>query len=112
MTKSKHASKNLTLNDWLVVIAFCDANPNMTQEEIVEHFAKLLIGALKFTQSTLSCHLSKEGQEPDSRANSCRMQMLLWHIEHEHKLLYGQMLNDALSSGAHIWRKGVSLSMD
>lgn len=112
VTKPKHASKNLTLNDWLTVIAFCDANPNMTQEEVVEHFAKLPMGALKFTQSTLSRHLSKEGRETDqgkllqnaNALSACRARvvtrpdvercLVIWcsHMEEKGELVNGPML--------------------
>ena len=53
---------NLTLQDWLVIFAFIDAHPTLSQEQVVDHFSSLEKGALKFTQSTLSCKIK---QRPD-----------------------------------------------
>ena len=61
----KHARSNLTLNDWLTVVAYHDSHPNVSQQEVVEHFAQLREGSLKFNQSNLSRHLSKKGCEHD-----------------------------------------------
>lgn len=66
ISKSKHASKNLTLFDWLTVVAYCDTNPSLTQEEIVKYFANKEDGALIFSQPTLCRHLSKKGREADN----------------------------------------------
>lgn len=65
ITKSKYASQNLTLGDWLEVVAFCDENPSRTQEDIVNYFANRDSGALLFSQASLCRHLSKEGREAD-----------------------------------------------
>jgi hypothetical protein len=50
-----HQCDNLTLQDWLTIFAFIDAHPTLSQERVVDHFSSLEKGALKFTQSTLSC---------------------------------------------------------
>ena len=50
---------NLTLKDWLTVFAFIDTHPTLSQERVVDHFSSLENGALKFTQSTLSCKIKQ-----------------------------------------------------
>ncbi|THH15958.1 hypothetical protein EUX98_g9379 [Antrodiella citrinella] len=54
---------NLTLHDWLTVVAFVNAHPAMSQAAIVQHFATLADGALLFSQAALSRKL-----KPDMRA--------------------------------------------
>ncbi|KIK82214.1 hypothetical protein PAXRUDRAFT_154283 [Paxillus rubicundulus Ve08.2h10] len=51
------SSENLTLNDWLMVVAYIDACPSIPQANVVNHFKTLKSGALIFTQSTLFCKL-------------------------------------------------------
>ena len=60
---------NLTLQDWLIVFAFVDAHPTLSQERVVDHFSSLEKGALKFTQSTLSRKI-KQRQDLEERVNS------------------------------------------
>jgi len=60
---------NLTLQDWLIVFAFIDAHPTLSQEQVVDHFSSLENGALKFTQSTLS-HKIKQQLELEERVDS------------------------------------------
>jgi hypothetical protein len=50
---------NLTLQDWLTVFAFINAHPTLSQKRVVDHFSFLKKGALKFTQSTLSCKIKQ-----------------------------------------------------
>jgi len=65
--QSTHAHKNLTLHDWLMVVDYHDKHKPISQQDIVAHFAKRPEGALIFTQSSLSRHLSKKGQEEDQK---------------------------------------------
>ncbi|KIY48774.1 DDE-domain-containing protein [Fistulina hepatica ATCC 64428] len=51
--------QNLTLNDWLTVLAFVDKHKDMTQAEIVAHYGSLREGRLIFTQGTLSRKLAQ-----------------------------------------------------
>ena len=44
---------------------YLDSNQPISQEEVVKHFAGRSDGALKFSQSALSRHLSKKGREED-----------------------------------------------
>ncbi|KAJ7889326.1 hypothetical protein B0H14DRAFT_3711070, partial [Mycena olivaceomarginata] len=46
--------KNLTLYDWMNVLAFVDDHPGMSQDAITAHFKTLHTGALVFSQETLS----------------------------------------------------------
>ncbi|KAG8217064.1 hypothetical protein J3R82DRAFT_5063, partial [Butyriboletus roseoflavus] len=46
--------KNLTLADWLTVLAYVNAHPSVPQKDIVKHFSTLKTGALLFSQLTLS----------------------------------------------------------
>ena len=46
--------KNLTLQDWMVVFAFMDEHPHISQGDVVRHFAAKKDGILVFDQSTLS----------------------------------------------------------
>src|SRR5215510_3367577 len=71
--KSLHPKKheNLTLHDWTTVFAFVDEHPDLSQDDIVRHFASKKDGALIFTQSTLSRNLKPEKRkELESRITS------------------------------------------
>jgi len=48
------ARENLTLHDWMMVFAYIDDHPNVSQVAVTKHFATLQTGALQFTQATLS----------------------------------------------------------
>jgi hypothetical protein len=63
--QTNHACENLTLNDWLTVVTYHDTHKPISQQEVVAYFAKRPEGALIFTQSSLSRHLSKKGREED-----------------------------------------------
>ncbi|KAL4078014.1 hypothetical protein J3A83DRAFT_4356743 [Scleroderma citrinum] len=65
--KTKHRHSNLTLNDWLTVVAYHDQHQPITQAEVVKHFANKEDGSLIFDQSTLSHHLSEKGHQEDTR---------------------------------------------
>ena len=54
--KSRTGS-NLTLNDWLSVIAYVDKQPDLSQDAIVKYFSTRTEGILIFDQSTLSWKL-------------------------------------------------------
>ncbi|KAJ2996487.1 hypothetical protein NUW54_g7233 [Trametes sanguinea] len=56
---------NLTLHDWLTVVAYFDNNQPITQAEVVEHFRSRPEGALLFNQGSLSRHLSEKGRKAD-----------------------------------------------
>lgn len=60
--------QHLTLHDWLTVVEFFDSH-NLTQDEVVKHFATRTDGdgALIFTQSALSRHLSTRGRKEDQQ---------------------------------------------
>ncbi|KAF9220549.1 hypothetical protein BS17DRAFT_849410, partial [Gyrodon lividus] len=60
--------QNLTLADWLLVYAYIDAHPGVSQANIVEHFQTRHEGALIFNQSTLSRKL-QECPKMEARAN-------------------------------------------
>ena len=60
---------NLTLQDWMSIFAFIDANPTLSQERVVNHFSSLEKGSLTFTQSTLSRKI-KQRSELKERVNS------------------------------------------
>lgn len=52
---AKARRQRLTTWDWIQVYEFVDAHPDMTQAQIVEHFANRKVGGcLYFDQSTLS----------------------------------------------------------
>ena len=59
---------NLTLHDWLMVFAFIDTHPDMSQDAIVEHFKGHHNGALIFTQSTLSQKI-RDRKKLEARVN-------------------------------------------
>ncbi|KIK75163.1 hypothetical protein PAXRUDRAFT_173563 [Paxillus rubicundulus Ve08.2h10] len=60
--------QNLTLVDWLLVYAYIDAHPGVSQANIVEYFQTRHEGALIFNQSTLSRKL-RERPSMEARAN-------------------------------------------
>ena len=60
--------QNLTLADWLLVYAYIDAHPGVSQGNVVEHFQTRHEGALIFNQSTLSRKL-RERPSMEARAN-------------------------------------------
>jgi hypothetical protein len=51
--KTMSKRENLTLSDWLIVFAFIDNHPSLSQDQ-VRHFSEKADGALIFKQSTLS----------------------------------------------------------
>jgi len=57
--------EHLTLHDWLGVVQYFDTHQPILQEEVVKYFAGRSDGALIFSQSALSWHLSKKGCEED-----------------------------------------------
>ena len=65
ITPQKHSRHNLTLNDWLTVVAYYDAHQPISQEEVIKHFASKKDGARIFAQSSLSRHLSDSGRKED-----------------------------------------------
>ncbi|KAH9010169.1 hypothetical protein EDB83DRAFT_2234465, partial [Lactarius deliciosus] len=67
ITKPKHEQSNLSLSDWLRVIQYYDSNQPISQPEVVKYFSNHSEGALLFSQSALSRHLSQKGQEEDQQ---------------------------------------------
>jgi hypothetical protein len=65
ITPSKKGCSNLTLHDWLTIVAYHDANQPISQQEVVKYFSQWPEGVLIFNQSSLSRHLSKKGREED-----------------------------------------------
>ena len=65
--QKKHGRSNLTLHDWLTVVAYHDEHQPISQAEVVRHFANKEDGALVFNQSTLSRHLSEKGRQEDAK---------------------------------------------
>ncbi|KAF9233923.1 hypothetical protein BU15DRAFT_79615 [Melanogaster broomeanus] len=61
----KDARQNLTLSDWLAVVAYHDNHRPITQEDVIKHFTGKKDGALVVAQSNLSRHLSAKGCEED-----------------------------------------------
>ena len=57
--------QNLTLHDWLCVVNWFNENQPILQEAVVQHFTTLHDKALIFNQASLSCYLSKKGQQQD-----------------------------------------------
>ncbi|KIK11433.1 hypothetical protein PISMIDRAFT_44121, partial [Pisolithus microcarpus 441] len=53
-TSPPHTHQNLTLADWMTVYSFINDHPDVTQADVVKHFATLQTGRLVFDQSTLS----------------------------------------------------------
>ncbi|KAF8227376.1 hypothetical protein L208DRAFT_1101393, partial [Tricholoma matsutake] len=52
--------ENLTLHDWMMVFTTIDQHPDMTQGNIVKHFASKSDSALLFNQCTLSQKLKSQ----------------------------------------------------
>ncbi|KAH9013971.1 hypothetical protein EDB85DRAFT_1852030, partial [Lactarius pseudohatsudake] len=67
ITKPKQEWSNLTLSDWLKVIQYYDSNQPISQPEVVKYFSNCSEGALLFSQSALSQHLSQKGREEDQQ---------------------------------------------
>ena len=65
ISKPSRVREHLTLHDWLDVVGYFDSNQPISQEEVVKHFVSRADGALRFSQSALSRHLSKKGHEED-----------------------------------------------
>ncbi|KAF8294173.1 hypothetical protein DL93DRAFT_2195656 [Clavulina sp. PMI_390] len=69
--QQQDSHEHLTLYDWITVRDWYDAervkNPSLTQGDVVKHFATRKEGAILFTQSSLSRHLSKKGREDIER---------------------------------------------
>ncbi|RDX41774.1 hypothetical protein OH76DRAFT_1363948 [Lentinus brumalis] len=65
LVAKSQARNNLTLHDWLTIVAYCDSHPNLKQKDIVEYFRTRAEGALTFNQASLSRHLSKKGRTAD-----------------------------------------------
>jgi len=63
--KPSTVQEHLTLHDWLSVVQYFDTHQPILQEEVVKYFAGRSDGALIFSQSALSRHLSKKGREED-----------------------------------------------
>ncbi|KAI0070204.1 hypothetical protein K474DRAFT_1684004 [Panus rudis PR-1116 ss-1] len=68
----KHERSNLTLHDWLTVVAWVDERREsgfkVSQQDVVEHFKNRSDkegGALLFNQASLSRHLSAKGRAAD-----------------------------------------------
>lgn len=107
-----HQRTNLTLYDWLRVVAWYDHNQPISQDETVKHFQNLQVDALIFTQSTLSRHLTENGRQHDqaklastpTALSSKRMRIVtrpdveeclrLWvyHMEEKRETVTGPML--------------------
>jgi hypothetical protein len=68
-TVATETHENLTLHDWMTVFAFIDAHPALGQTAVVEHFKSKAVGALVFTQSTLSRKL-KDRTKLEARVQS------------------------------------------
>lgn len=49
------------------MVAYCDANPNTSQQDIGAHVAQKADGKMIFTQSVLSQHLLYQGWEKDKQ---------------------------------------------
>lgn len=61
-------AERLKLQDWLAVFRFVDANPTLTQGDIVKHFQTLENGRLSFDQSTL-CRKLGGREKLEAQAN-------------------------------------------
>jgi hypothetical protein len=64
ISKPSTVREHLILHDWLNVMEYFDSN-QPTLQEVVEHSAGRANGALRFSQSAHSQHLSKKGHEED-----------------------------------------------
>jgi len=65
--KTQHGHNNLTLSDWLTVVAYHDQHQPISQADVIKHFANKEDGALIFDQSSLSRHLSEKGHKEDAK---------------------------------------------
>jgi hypothetical protein len=109
MVKEKH--KNLTLHDWMMVFAFIDQHPGMTQgDDIMKHFASKSDGALSFNQCTLSRKIKSQEElkkhitsHPNALSSKCprvvtrpdvERALILWvrHMEEKGETVNGPML--------------------
>jgi hypothetical protein len=61
----KYNRSNLTLHDWLAVVAYYNAHQPISQPEVVKYFATRPEGILIFDQSSLSRHISTKGWRDD-----------------------------------------------
>ena len=62
--------QNLTLSDWLTVLKYIDEHPGISQGNIINHFRTGIDGALLFSQSVLSCTITKRAElEACSQSN-------------------------------------------
>lgn len=112
ITRPKHACNNLTLHDWLTVVAYHDAHKPISQIEVVKHFCYRKEGALLFNQSLLSRHLSKKGREEDqarlyanpTALNSKRARIVTRPDVEKALFLWVKHMD--------IWRRRVSMSLD
>ncbi|KAF8222497.1 hypothetical protein L208DRAFT_1322521 [Tricholoma matsutake] len=75
--------KNLTLHDWMTVFTFIDQHPDMTQGNIVKHFASKSDSALLFNQCTLSQKL-KSWEELEKHITSHPNALSSKHLCHKH----------------------------
>ncbi|KAF8976762.1 hypothetical protein BDQ17DRAFT_1339502 [Cyathus striatus] len=62
--ETKEGQENLTLNDWLTVVAYFNRNQPISQDAVVKHFAGLS-EPLIFSQPALSRHLSDKEHASD-----------------------------------------------
>ncbi|KIK90001.1 hypothetical protein PAXRUDRAFT_152047 [Paxillus rubicundulus Ve08.2h10] len=60
--------QNLTLTDWLLIYAYINSHPDVSQAGIVEHFQTCHEGVLIFNQTTLS-HKLRECPKMEARAD-------------------------------------------
>ena len=78
---------NLTLQYWITVFAFVDSHPALSQHAVVEHFASKTVGALIFTQATLSRKV-KDREKLEGRVHSTPNAQ----VKHEHALKSGEVV--------------------
>ncbi|KAG8212900.1 hypothetical protein J3R82DRAFT_11241, partial [Butyriboletus roseoflavus] len=84
--------QNLTLADWLLVYAYIDTHPDISQAGIVEHFQTCHEGALIFNQSTLShklreCHNMEACANDNPTALSLKRPRVVTRPDVEHALV-------------------------
>ncbi|KIK76168.1 hypothetical protein PAXRUDRAFT_170719, partial [Paxillus rubicundulus Ve08.2h10] len=104
--------QNLTLTDWLLIYAYIDSHPDVSQAGIVEHFQTRHKVVLIFNQSTLS-HKLQEHPKMEACANDnptalllkrpwvvtrpdveCALVLWVQDMEHRGKTVSGPMLRD------------------
>ncbi|KAG1785940.1 uncharacterized protein HD556DRAFT_1249025, partial [Suillus plorans] len=103
---------NLTLSNWLTVVRYYDNNQPISQKDVIKHFKNLPQGALRFTQSSLSHHITAKGYSngqahlssnttalSEKRAwivtqPDVKKALILWigHIEQKHETVTDPML--------------------